>query len=90
MMATKGRGTPTEQSADHLRAFADRLTSCANALNAVADQMDASKIKRIVCFEGHAMAYRSIEQYLEKFIQEVRKGLTRFRKDRGDFGGDGG
>lgn len=83
------RGKPTPQTAENLRAFAERLTSCAAALLAVADEMNSQKIKTVTCFEGHAMAYRSLNQYLEKFIQEVRRGFTRARQERGDFGGDG-
>lgn len=83
---TGGRGKPMEQTAKHLRAFASRLTSCAMALEAAADEMDSDEIDVITCFEGHRMAYLSVEQYLEKFIQESRKGITRFRNERGDFG----
>jgi hypothetical protein len=80
------RGKPIPQKADHLRAFAERLDSCASALRAVADEMEALKVKSVTAKEGHRMAYLSVEQYLEKFIQEVRKGLTRERSERGDFG----
>lgn len=81
------RGKPAAQTASNLRAFSDRLTSCALALRAVADEMDGSKVKSVLVLEGHRMAYLSVEQYLEKFVQEARKALTRARSMRGDFGG---
>jgi hypothetical protein len=79
-------GPPVQQSAENLRAFAQQLTSCAMALQAVADEMTTRKIKTITVVEGHAMAVRSLNQYIEQFIKGARAGLMRFRQDRGDFG----
>ena len=81
------RGKPTPQTASNLRSFAEQLEHCAIALRTVADEMDARSVKEVIVVEGHAMAIRSVEQYLEKFLQSVRQGFARVRKDRGDFGG---
>jgi hypothetical protein len=82
------RGKPMPQSSTNLRAFAEQLSSCAQVLVAIADQMDAKRISSILVLEGHRMAYLSVEQYLEKFLQEVRKAFTRHRMQHGDFGGE--
>ena len=71
------------QSAKSLRAIANELEKARDAVAAMADTMEADKIKTLET-RNNIIGIRGLD-YIGKFVEAVREAHLEFRRERGDF-----